>query len=343
MTWLRRAAALCLLLLAAPIAAQQRPDRNCTDDRGVDRCAAEQQRRVRALFGARSIEEHEAAGDQIRRVFYVDGYGRDMVAISFVRAPGRDPTVFVHFPRREGEPASEPLQAPVPRAVWGDVLFRSAGFDRSFVPLAPGTTSICLHSWVYTIEASDPPRHGRPARTRRKTEDACQDGPGETYAVELERAALALLPHCAALDPEQHRNEASMLAACRTLSGDRMAAAEVLNRAGAFRRVHGPDEVNLIAGHFDLSRASVDWNGARHPAGSGAAAFWAAKMSEGGHTNFYVESVEGISADRVRLTGWLARGDGTRARVEQNWVFGTIQEYWIESATVGPFERVAQR
>ena len=80
---------LFAITAAAPVAAQRPVDRNCSDDRGVDRCSEEQQRRTRQLFSVRSIEEHGAAGDQVRRVFYVDGYGRDVVLIALVRAPGR--------------------------------------------------------------------------------------------------------------------------------------------------------------------------------------------------------------------------------------------------------------
>ena len=167
------AALLFSLLVAAPASPQGTPERDCRDDRGVDRCDEAQQRRVRELFGVRSIEEHRAAGDQVRRAFYVDGYGRDVVAIAFIRSPGRDPEVWVHYPRRDGEPTPEPLRAPVPRPVWNDVIERGEHFDRDVLsrpaPAAeprvarpagdaaedPETIPLCLHSWVFTIEAVD--------------------------------------------------------------------------------------------------------------------------------------------------------------------------------------------
>jgi len=131
---------------------------NCRDDQGVDRCAEEQQRRTRELFGVRSIEEHRAAGDQVRRAFYVDGYGGDVALIAFVRSPGNDPTLWVHYPaERARRPA--PQQVALSEAIWAEVIDRSRNFYRSFIPRDgsdPEFVVVCLHGWVYTIEANDP-------------------------------------------------------------------------------------------------------------------------------------------------------------------------------------------
>jgi hypothetical protein len=358
MAWNRRLLALPVAIMAAgsaATAAQDNPGRNCTDDRGVDRCTAAQHREVLELFGMQPIEAHEASGDQVRRVFYVDGYGRDLVAIAFVRAAGRDPMLSVHFPRREGESPREPLTAMVPQRVWEDLLFRSQMFDRELAPPASSPSRpvveavpICLHSWVYTVEAADPasPADFRRAMIRRKVEDACQEGLAEVFAVEAQRAALPLLPACASLDPDQHRNPASILAACAMLHGDRMAAAAVMNRALALRRAHGPDDLIRIEGLFDY-RGSVDWNGERAGGENNEAArFWLAKLGERDQTNFYIDRLEGESAYRVRVAGSLVRpvegntsGNGPyeRATVEQIWSYGPGREFQIETATVGPF------
>ena len=342
---------LFAITAAAPVAAQRPVDRNCSDDRGVDRCSEEQQRRTRQLFSVRSIEEHGAAGDQVRRVFYVDGYGRDVVLIAFVRAPGRDPVVSVHFPRREVDGTETPLQAAVPMAVWNEVIDRSGTFHRRFVA-APessagsGVIVLCMHSWVYTIEASDPGGLQN-ERIRRKTEDACEDGPGEVYADDIERLALSLIPHCAALAPDQYRNRAALLSACRILRGDRLAAAEVRNRADAFTHVEGLSDSGMISGLFG-NDAAVVWNGERHTGrGYEADEFWAARMaSSGDGTAFFIHSVEGVSADRVRLSGSLWRPTGTlcsqspgsdAAAVEQVWTRMNRGEFLVEEATVSPW------
>jgi hypothetical protein len=334
-----------LLLLA--ISAQTAPDRNCTDGRGVDRCAEAQQGRSRALLGVRTIEAHRDAGDQVRRVSYVDGNGYDVIVIAFVRAPGRDPAVFVHFPRHDGRPAPEPIQAAVPYEVWTEMLTRSAHFDRSFVPLpaGQGEPDICLHPWIYTVESTDPARANlRPAALRRKTENACADGPAEAFAMDAQRLALPLFPYCARLDPQRFPNPATRLGACRLLRGDRMAAAEVLNRLGAFHARESQDVVNL-AGIFTRD-ARIEWHGRPSPGRGGAAAFWLSGVAEASRANFFYEVVEGLAADRVRVTGALWRYTGGEngvpaihyaAPVEQIWVFGPAQQFEIVSATIGPW------
>ena len=105
---MRRKTSLCglataALLLVAAADAQAPETAGCADDRGVDRCAEAQQRRMRDLYGVRSIDKHQAAGDQVRRIFYVDGYGRDLILISLVRAPGHDPMLWVHYPGEGGQ------------------------------------------------------------------------------------------------------------------------------------------------------------------------------------------------------------------------------------------------
>ena len=348
---LRLLAAVFLVfsLQAAPAAGQAPVDRNCSDDRGIDRCSAEQQRRTRERFGVPSIEEHAAAGDQVRRAFYVDGYGRDLVAIVFVRPRGREPELRVHFFQDEGAERWEPLVAPVPGPVWEDVIRRSEHFDRELVGLPPpppesNVITFCLHSWVFTVEAVDPAEEDEQPVVRRRTEDACQDGLAEAYAGELERAAVPLIPHCARLDPQLHRGHASLLAACGALSGDRLAAAEVMNRVSLFRNITEPEDASVISSLFEPD-SIVDWNGERNEGPWSAATFWAAKVGIGdGGIPFFYSNVHGESADRVRVTGMLSRplagGAYETALVEQIWARDG-SAFSIESISVGPFQRSA--
>ena len=341
------ATALFTLLAGSAAAGQPTQERDCHDDNGVDRCTEEQQRRVRQAYGVRSIEEHREAGDQVRRVFFVDGYGRDLVLIAFTRVPESDPTVRVHYPQRERQLRSEPMEAPVPQPVWDEVLWRSREFERTFVPRSGEDPSICLHSWVFTIEAVDRPRGRLPAELRRKTEDSCENGPASIYAREIQRLALPLFPHCAALDPNQHRNSATMLDVCRLLHGDRLSAAEVFNLAVPFRRVSTREEAALINGRFD-HEAVVNWNGASNTGQVSARDFWVERMLAEREPSFYFESVHGERSDRVRLTAALMRPvespDGREryfehADVEQIWVRDFNGEMKIERATVGPGRR----
>lgn len=335
-----------LILAFAPAADEPSPP-GCRDDRGVDRCTAERQRLVREHYRVKSIEEHQAAGEQVRRVFYVDGYGRDLLAIAFVRAPGRDPEVRIHLPPPAGSAAAPPMEAMVPKAAWEEVLDRSWLFDRELVAVKPDGPVICMHSWVYTIEASDPAgpaTYGRSRPPRRKTGDACRDDLAQAYADDVARLALPLFPACAALDPGLHRNDASRLAACGILRGDRLAAAEVLNNADAFRRARQVDEAILLRGRF-ASAATIDWNGSVSRDSLRLHEFWLAKMAEAGSPSFYIDSVEGLTSQRARLLGTLSRTEERpegerrlRARVEQIWVFTPAREYQVESVKVGPFE-----
>jgi hypothetical protein len=54
------------------------PRNDCRDDSGLDRCDPENQRVMRSLYGAPAIEELAASGAEIRRAFFVDGYGKDV-------------------------------------------------------------------------------------------------------------------------------------------------------------------------------------------------------------------------------------------------------------------------
>lgn len=239
------------------------------------------------------------------------------------------------------------MQALVPKAVWEEVLGRSWLFDRTLLPEKSDGPIICMHAWVYTIEAADPAvpsSYEKSDPPRRKTGDACSDDLAQDYGNYLAQAALPLFPACAALDPEQHRNEASRLAACAILRGDRLAAAEVLNRAGAFRTAREPNEAILLRGLF-ASQATIDWNGSVSRDSLRLHEVWLARLTEAGRPAFYIESVEGLSSHRVRLLGMLSRteerpgGERTlRARVEQIWLFTPAREYQLESVKVGPFE-----
>lgn len=304
------------------------------------------------------IEAHRDAGDQVRRAFYVDGYGRDVVAIAFVRSPGRDPEVRIHFVREEAAPDLAPIVAPVPADVWDLLIERSEHFDRALVPLpqppAANEIVICMHSWVFTVEAADPAMYeGEPATIRRRTEDACENGLTEAYAAEIYRAALPLFPYCARLDARQYRTPANQLASCGVLTGDRSAAAMVMNAVDPLRRARGPDDLAEIAVLFD-HRSRVTWNGEPNPTGGldDAARYFLTRLAESRADYVYVERVDGERSDRVRLLGGLVRRaeqeeeDGDlvqRATVEMVWEEEHDDHFLIREARIGPFETLPSR
>lgn len=339
----RLSLALALLLLAAPAAAQRWPDDRCVDDPNLAPCAQSRADGLAETYGVRRIEAHRDAGDEVLRIFYIkDG---DRALLSFVRAPGRDPMVFVHFPRAGGSPTQAPMQAPVPPAAWNEAFYRAARADRSFVLVSPDpdVQTICLHPWTYVFEASEPadPAYDRPARVRRHSTTSCDDAPLFFFAADLQRLVLPLFPACDALDGDDFGNAVQRLGQCRRLSGDRLAAARVMNLATAFERMRQSDDPRALDDLFGFG-AEIDWNGRRHAATDRApAAFWQVRIAEDNVNGFRVEAAEGLSPARVRLTGYLYRNqpgtnDGTRshARFEQIWT-RTASGIRVTSVTVG--------
>ena len=335
--------------VAAPAAAQSHIDPTCRNDPRPSQCVEAERRRMLEQYDVPSIEQRRSAGDQVRRVFYVDGYGDDLLLIEFRRARGGDPGVWVYFPRRQSEDRIEPFHASVPQEVWQDVLARSTVFDRAPVPLpvAPRTAPICLHGRRYMVEATDPlPSGGEMTTVRRAVENQCHPGLAQQYAVDVERATLPFFPPCARLASSRHGGAAAQLAACRILYGDRTAAAEVLNLAEAFQAISGPGDAGRLSRAL-TDAAVIDWNGERNVGGGSAATFWATHATPSiGVTNLIYRSVDGERADRVRLVGLLMRSVDTPrgratgseiARVEQIWT-GEGGLFRVESATVGPWE-----
>jgi hypothetical protein len=340
----RLSLALALLLLAsAPAAAQRWPDDQCVDDPNLAPCAQSRADGLAETYGVRRIEAHRDAGDEVLRIFYIkDG---DRALLSFVRAPGRDPMVFVHFPRVGGSPAPASMQAQVPPAAWNEAFYRAARADRSFVPVSPDAEvqAICLHPWTYVFEASEraDPVYQRSAHVRRHTVSSCDDAPLLYFAADLQRLVLPLFAACDALNGDHYGNAVLRLGQCRRLSGDRLAAAQVMNLATAFDRMHHADDTRALNDLFDFG-AMIDWNGRRHALADRAPAlFWRARIAEDNVNGFQVEAAEGQSPDRVRLTGYLYRdqpgtSDGTqsRARFEQIWA-RTLSGIRVTSITVG--------
>ncbi|MDP8912565.1 MAG: hypothetical protein M3N39_03180 [Pseudomonadota bacterium] len=330
-----------LWLLSSVAAAQTRPDRHCLDDTGVNRCAEKQQRDQRQRYDAQAIEVHAARGEQVRRVFYVDGYGSDLALISFVRAPGRDIELEVRTPRAPGA-GVRTLTAAVPLSHWQEVIASSRQFDRALVPRPSAVPNLCMHSWVYTAEASDPPLNGqtRPS-IRRAVEDACQDGLVQPFALGLAQHALDLLPPCRVITPEQHRNAVAILAACTRLSGDRIAAAQVMNALRTMGFGNHPELTReMRAGFGHRVRFNINGQVTEHDWG-GAAPFWLQQRQALGAW-FIPESYHGERSDRVLVRGHLwrsAKGQQPAQRAPMEIVMGwePAQMFLIQEIKVGAF------
>lgn len=339
--WLALAAAM--LLWSAPAEAQRRPDQQCVENPNLATCLQVHGDELAAIYGVRRIDAHRDAGDEVVRIFY--RHNQDLALIEFVRAPGRDPTAYVYFPRRDGQPAPAPMQASVPQAVWAEVMWRAIYADRALVPVPPPVSdrqTICLHPWTYMFEATEPaaPDAGIAASVRRYDVDACEEAPLIQFASDFRRLALPLFPACDALDGRLYGNPVQRLVRCQHLSGDRLAAAEIMNLAHPFMDIGGSADPHDLDDAFD-TEAVIDWNGRRRPADHrNPARFWQERIAEDQVNSFQIERIEGQSRDAARLTGYLhrdrpGRNDGSclRARMVQVWTGNHVS-----SATVGPWQ-----
>lgn len=233
-----------LLVAVAPVyaaGADKAVSDDCRDDQGKDRCARQMQEKMRASYGLEDVEALMKAGVSLRRAMYVDGYGNDEVAISFIRKPGASPFVEIRSPCVGEKDCPAPLVAPVASKTWDRIITWSENFDeklaREIEKQDQGDDKairICLHSWVVVAEAVDAPeidqfsqKHGTEKGTIRKdTEDACVDGLAVPFAFRLADAAFESLPECSTLNPAHFRNVPTLLSYCTYLRGDRIAAGE---------------------------------------------------------------------------------------------------------------------
>lgn len=246
---LRSICLISALLLAQTGSANERVDRNCSDDRGQDRCGQVAQANTRDRYGLVDIDKMAANGAYVRRAMIVDGYGNDVLAVSFIREKGKDPFVEIRGPMSEGRKDHRSVVMPISISEWNEVRSKGAYFDRDLASTSKengGTelTNICLHSWMVIVEAADPsrlssntlPAMGEDANVRRKTQSACNGGLAVEYAFQLVDFAYEMLPVCQSVDVEFHRNKAMALNTCLLLSGDKAAAGQAVSLSNSISR-----------------------------------------------------------------------------------------------------------
>jgi hypothetical protein len=213
----------------------------CGDDRGNDRCAADMQEKMRSSYGIKDTKSLMTAGTTLRRAMIVDGYGNDVVAISFFRAAGAAPALEVRVPCAGKKNCPNPLTVNITQQMWDQVVKKSENFDQKLAREIPlkrrgrvEPTNMCLHSWVVVVEAADAVRleqYALPAGKteglmRSDTEDGCANGLAVPYAFYLAELARQSLPECSTLQHAWFRNDSELLAFCAQLKGDRHAAGE---------------------------------------------------------------------------------------------------------------------
>lgn len=331
---------------------------DCFDDNLTNRCSEAEQASVRAFLGVETAEAELAAGVEMYRVFFVDGYGRDRPAVTFERRPGSSPRVVVNGG------GGRRLEAAVSTEVWTRVRTDARYVDRELAPAGPaaedGSFMMCLHSWVVTVEVAEPlPRDTSSSGVRRRTQDACGDGLAIPYAFSLAKAAIEALHPCDDLDPKHYRNDIERLARCLGLEGDRLAVVEFLNgRERSAHRIPADQSKEAWDDWLGFSNTrSVVWNGvtvAETPARSGVPrisvpAFLAERSSELGEMWLGVEHLRADSSTRISVSGeiWISdRADPSNtnalmAPYQQTWRANRPGDDWrLETWTVGAFSGV---
>ncbi|WP_206244830.1 hypothetical protein [Novosphingobium terrae] len=274
----------------------------CQDDKGNDRCNDDQRAQQRHLYNASDAQDFANKKSQLVRAFFVDGYGQDVALVSFERAPGEDLKVEVRVPSHNGSSENVSLVGQLSGAAWTDILEGARTFDRDLVPLPKrkGELSICLHSWVSTVEVAD-----ENGKVRRKTSLACgNDDLVSAYAFKLANIAVDSFSFCATLSREASRNDVTRLADCWKLRGDRTAASQAYNRLHTRWFLH-PNGVDFARSLYDLfdENAEVTWPGEEKATGAASASqLWTAKA---GQNRFVPRTYFGETHDRVRIEGQI--------------------------------------
>lgn len=302
---MKKVSRLLVLFAASVLASMSNASRaeqpaSCHDDYGNDRCSDDSRTQQRLLYQVASAEDFANKKIQIVRSFFVDGYGQDVALVTFKRAPEEDLQVEVRLPNRDGRPANPPLVGQPSSAAWKEIVADARTFDRDLVPLPKGKDemTICLHSWVSTVEMVD-----QRGRVRRKTSSACGgDSLVTNYAFKVASLAVDAIPFCASLSREASRNDVTRLVDCWRLRGDRIAAAEAYNRLHTRWFLH-PNGTDFARSLYELfyDRAEMTWPGEEKVTGAASVAqLWTTKASQ---DRFVPRIYFGEMQDRVRIEG----------------------------------------
>lgn len=337
---------IMLASFAIPVTAQEAADfaSGCADDRGADRCSDAAVKSWRERYALPAIEQLADDGAAVRRVFYVDGYGRDVLAISAIRAKGASPIIELRVPRT-GE--AEPIRRlrTISENAWDQILADSAVAHRRYQPEAsadPEEISICLHAWVTRYEASDPRQlaqyiigqQWQEAQTRAVTASACADTPTDAFGAKLAWIAADNFAECSALQAAGQRNGVSLLETCLALSGDTFAAAHATKALRGLELLWiqiGKDrswtdkvrEDYFLASQDMKSSGSIDWDRL-------------SKLFAGvDFINFDVDQTHGIDSQHARMTGelsWTLATDDNDPLTKPNRASRNVELMWIEQA-----------
>lgn len=341
-----------VMLAALAVMQTPAPGRECRDDNGRDVCADVEVSRVEALLGLTPIAVEADSGAEIYRVRYVDGYGRDMPAISFERRDGVDPVVVVNG--REGRK----MTAPVSSETWNRVRAESRFADRT-LELPPALPALdgrpvppppsCLHAWVVAVEMANSQPDGRKVEAvRSRTESACRGALTTRYAFLLADEAVKSLAPCGVLDGRRLRGTVGILEVCLGLEGDRFAAASLWNSksTGAPREGLDRSDPGVWKAYLGTNgRPSLNWMGEQMVTerlhDDRVAAFIAEVIKGPPGLRFEPTRFRGVTSRRAQIEGVVLNfGNAPRRSADyvQTWVWDpNLSDWMVESWTVEPF------
>lgn len=314
-----------LALLAAPAFSQDLEDfaSGCADDSGGDRCSDTAVKAWHDRYGLRPVETMAADGTTVRRILYVDGYGRDMLAISAFRAKGAPPAIEIRRPSGKEEAGPMTWMRPIPEEAWDRILDHAATAHRRFAPETKtgDDAGICLHAGVLRFESGDPRRLASfvvgqlwlDPESRATTASTCGDGPTGRFGATLAEVAAATFGECSSIDASRTRDGIAMIETCMALRGDTIAAGHVMsvyrNLYPLIFRAQETDEswTDLLRADFNLASQSLkegdhsDWDSLR------------ALFAKADNVYFDVEKATGLDADRVEMIATFHWADRDRS------------------------------
>lgn len=334
-----------LLLLSFAITAQTAPDaivdqRRCTGARIDEVCSPQGREALRKASGLDSVENEAAAGVELYRAFFLEGGGR-LPVVSFVRRPGQNSSVEVTaYDGRK-------MTAQVSSAVWEQVRTQALLADKALAPLGTPDDDICMEGGAVLAEIGEPAWGARqPAAIRSRAQSSCAQDNTVQFARSVALLAAETLPACAVIDANRWGDGGiRRLRACFQLSGDQVAAAEVMNR---FQGVPSGDAKSSKISWFDLTGVEdgtqLSWNGRTF--GARAPENLIDQITAHPNMQMSLITLRGISSREVEAAGVASYttttaegGQWLRAEFKQVWrKYGGAQGWRLMEWRVGAFE-----
>ena len=225
-----------LLALALQVLATPTPTSHCTGARRNEVCTETGRAELRQQLGLQPLEVETAQGVEVYRAFYLEGGGA-RPAIAFVRRPGRNPAVEVMAG------GGRLMRADVPLDVWRQVQAAGQIADLAVVPRS-GSEGGCMDGGAVFAEIGVPATDSRsPAINRQRAASSCEDSGTLFFSRLLVQQAERLLPGCAAISRDFLSEGVTRLHFCFRLTGDQVAAAEVMGLAHSDVSVGEDDSV----------------------------------------------------------------------------------------------------